>query len=369
MPDTTNIQQPPAIKQDTAQDTAIAAPIMPDTVGLPDTVKDTQQDTTGVNPALPLNDTVDFNTTQQPAVEKQTPEPAQETTSSPQTNKPAQITTVTAGTAVDSLREVYNPANNVHHYYHIPLKKITPVKDILQVTQHKTFSVKSLDPVLRNQKGNLYGMNWLYLGLFALIALCYIWLQFFNKKYIQLFYKSVFNYRLGNKLFRESNAQVRNIMFILNIIFFISIGMFTAYGLEKYATDLYPGILLAFLSSVGIVLAMVIGKTVVLYVIGFIFNAQKSVSEYVFNNYLVNKALGIILLPINVLLAFLQIEIKTGIFISGAALIFITFIIKYIKGSQGIKNSGFHFFHIFLYFCTLEILPLAIGIRFFVSIL
>ena len=112
------------------------------------------------------------------------------------------------------------------------------------------------------------------------------------------------------------------------------------------------------------------GKDLILRFLGWLFRVETLANEYLFNVFLVNKVLGIALLPFIILLAFGDPQwFGTVLFFSGAVAIAL-FIVRYLKSWSlfypFFKGSKFHFF---IYLCASEILPLAVLIKWLLHLL
>ena len=109
-------------------------------------------------------------------------------------------------------------------------------------------------------------------------------------------------------------------------------------------------------------------KLISLNFMGFILKTERTVKEYFYNILLINNFIGILLVPIILAVAYFpQFDkinlIKVGIFLYLAA-----FGYRVVRGMLiGVAVSGYSFFHIFLYFCSLEILPFLIIMKLVIS--
>ena len=113
-----------------------------------------------------------------------------------------------------------------------------------------------------------------------------------------------------------------------------------------------------------------LGKYIILQLVGYIFNVKDLVNTYVFVVFLINKVLGILLLPFILMLAFSKPAYYTIAFGGAAILTILLFLYRYLFSLTSVRNklhiSSFHFF---LYLCAFEILPLLILYKFIVQYL
>jgi hypothetical protein len=99
-----------------------------------------------------------------------------------------------------------------------------------------------------------------------------------------------------------------------------------------------------------------------------VFYRLDQINEYLHNVYVYNKILGIFLLPIT-FAAFYTSDNMAEILLIAAILFYIfSLIFKIIRGFQIIIKNDVFIFYSILYLCTLEILPIIIGIKIFKSL-
>jgi len=105
-------------------------------------------------------------------------------------------------------------------------------------------------------------------------------------------------------------------------------------------------------------------KSLVLQLVGWIFSDSERISEYIFNVFLINKILGLSLIPIVVLATYLSSGQEVLLHV-GISLVVLFYVYRLFRGYFiGRDNANLSQFYIFLYLCTLEILPLIIVTRF-----
>ncbi|MFA4852523.1 MAG: DUF4271 domain-containing protein, partial [Bacteroidales bacterium] len=96
---------------------------------------------------------------------------------------------------------------------------------------------------------------------------------------------------------------------------------------------------------------------------GFIFKTKKETSDYILNIYVFGQIAGVVLLPVIVLMSYLHSE---TIIYAGGILLVLLYVYSLFRGvvcvTYGVKISVYY---LFLYLCTLEILPLFILAKIF----
>ena len=148
---------------------------------------------------------------------------------------------------------------------------------------------------------------------------------------------------------------------LLNFLFVINMGVYLSFiaadngffkGMSFWIKSLY-GMLL--------VTAIYLVKYLVLKIMGWIFNVSNATDTYTFVVFLVNKMIGIFLLPLIVVMsfaspAFLSVLLVLSYFMIGAFFVY-RFLIAFRPIRNEIKVNRFHFF---LYLCAFEIAPLML---------
>ena len=100
-------------------------------------------------------------------------------------------------------------------------------------------------------------------------------------------------------------------------------------------------------------------KTIIISGTSLLFQTRESLNTYLSLNIISLQVLGVVLLPVSILISFGK-SINPLILLSlGSVLIIIFFVYRLIRTfSLAVKQTNSQWFHILLYICTLEILPL-----------
>ena len=138
-------------------------------------------------------------------------------------------------------------------------------------------------------------------------------------------------------------------------LFIYQLGLYYKWAFMPYIQG--EGFIYFFLIVSGSILLTYSIKMILIRTIGFVFKTREKFSEYLFNTFLINKILGMALLPIVICLAFIPqtepVLIKIGILLFAS-----TYVYRLIRGLIiGSSNANFSRFYLFLYLCTLEIFP------------
>jgi len=119
-----------------------------------------------------------------------------------------------------------------------------------------------------------------------------------------------------------------------------------------------------FVSLSFIILALFAIKFVVLKIIGFIFDINRLVSEYVSVLYLTYFNIAFIFLPVAVCFSLLDAKFVPYLLGIAILLLMMVFVWLFLRSSANIiSNFRFHKFYLFIYLCALEICPVLILIK------
>ncbi len=121
---------------------------------------------------------------------------------------------------------------------------------------------------------------------------------------------------------------------------------------------------------IAAMMVIYLGKYLILKFSGWAFRMKLTAGQYIFNVFLVNKIIGIVLLPFVVLIAFSSPEWQEPLGIVSGVLVVGLMGTRYIRSwpafQQLFKGSMFHFF---TYLCASEILPMAVLVKWLLLLL
>lgn len=255
------------------------------------------------------------------------------------------------------------PAHNVKAAaasVELPVKNTTPKYDLFEGHELKPREIK---PVIReNRHQDWFPILTIFIVfLFSLINL------FYQKKF-RTFLMSLFKRSTaqGN---REDNVFAQRLKVLLFILFALITASFFYQAGMVY--EVKPSKLTAF-QFFSVILFIVffnyLGKFLVVRVMGSIFKTEKEKTDYSNNILLFLNILAFGLFPLVVLIGFTpgmdaKMLIKTGCVFILAAILF-----RIGRGYiMAVSNPLLSKFYLFVYLCTLEILPLVVIFKLFVD--
>ncbi len=205
-----------------------------------------------------------------------------------------------------------------------------------------------------NSKDSLF---YLIVGILFYFAL----IRIFFEKYFNNLMTLFFRVSLRQQQIREQVLQTPLPSLLLNILYIISVGLYACFllhysrfGEEIYFWWLYLYCMLA-LSAIYLV------KFLFLKFCGWVFSISRATDTYIFIVFLVNKMLGIFLLPFLILIIFSGNETREVFITISLAMFFVLWMYRVLAAFRPISNEiKLTPFHFFLYLCAFEIAPLLL---------
>jgi len=230
------------------------------------------------------------------------------------------------------------------------------------VNRYKDFASRKIS---KYRLGTLVpkGQVWVPLVVLLLLLL-FATLKISFSKQLQTIVHSFFSNRVLNNLHKEDNLFTSWPFLLLFVQFGFTVGMFF-YLVAQFYHISFPGTGFQFYISISLlVIVLYILKIVILRVLGYIFNVQKPVNEYVTILYLSYFNLSLVFIPL--VIAFALSPLKYGPYCIAVSfvLLCVIFAFQLLRAAVNIlSNNRFSKVYLFLYFCALEICPILILIK------
>ena len=234
------------------------------------------------------------------------------------------------------------------------ISKITPVDS------GKIESVK-INPLTHGKRVSK-GVQIFFL-LFSLLLLIFI--VNVERNFVKDLWKVISNENYSSLHLRNQRNTMRQILFIMGyVVFLIQAGIFLYHALMvfNYQGRLFDNIW----TCLVLVICIYIIRHAGIRYLRWLFNNEKEMTLFGFDISTFNIALGLVLLPINVMLNFGPESLIKPLIITGIIIIAVAYFMRQLRwmltARQLIANSLFLFF---VYLCAVEILPLWAISKFF----
>jgi len=206
--------------------------------------------------------------------------------------------------------------------------------------------------------------RWVIIVLLALLLYAAMLNLIWNAEIKQVF-RSFYSKRSLSQVSGKEESTISAGAFIgLFILFGLTFGLFL-YQLASYKSVYYSisGLGL-FLWLATIIVILFAAKFLVLKVLGFIFDAQNVVKEYISLLYLTYFNAAFVFLPVTLCFSLLAAVFIPVLLAIVFVLLVVVFAWLYLRSSMNIiSNIRFHKFYLFIYLCALEICPILILIK------
>ncbi|HTA63292.1 MAG TPA: DUF4271 domain-containing protein [Bacteroidia bacterium] len=240
------------------------------------------------------------------------------------------------------------------------------MKTLLQIapsvfSKHE-LAVKHADSLERNGNYNLLA--------FVLIFVCcalviYIYLRFYKKTL--LVFSSVISYNASQQIQREGHSFIKSFSFFLFLIYMICGGIFFT-DLSIYegwfrntSTDV---VRLLVIASIGL---LIVCRRFLNQALGSVVK-EKNAAEDLFFQYAFGAYIGALIMLICCFLLHYSNVPPAYLFSLGVSLLGLLYVVRIIKTLVfGYSMYGFSLFHLVLYLCAVEIIPLAVFVKVIVN--
>jgi hypothetical protein len=229
-----------------------------------------------------------------------------------------------------------------------------------QALSHHPWLGFSAAPVIKTSVKRNSGKEILFYAIIAFLIAFALLRQAFPKYFHDLF-RLFFRTTLKQRQIREQLMQTPLPSLLLNGFFAISAGMYINLLLDHYKVKPVDNFWLSFLYCVAAVSSIYFIKFIGLRLSGWLFNMQSAANAYIFVVFVVNKIIGIFLIPFVVMLALAKgVVYEIALMASWcmiAGLIFYRLILTFGAVHNQVRVNPFHFI---LYICAFEIAPILL---------
>ncbi len=268
-----------------------------------------------------------------------------------------------------------NGDNKLFNHYNINSQNRIVLNPTIKIFSVRTISSNYVDYLnnkekyIRNVKSINFNLSNTWLIPVIIISIIFLGISsLFYNKYFKLLLESAINYRLSVVLLKDKNIMLGRLSLILNTLFSINIALFLTqlshyYSIRPFEINSF----IYFLFFLIIVPFIFLIKSITNRIIGYIFNKGEIFNEYIHSYYVLNKNLGIILMPIVIILPFINNNFVPYLIILGIIIIAFYYFLRMIHGIKIILSKDVSILYLILYLCILEILPVFWMYKFIIS--
>jgi len=208
--------------------------------------------------------------------------------------------------------------------------------------------------------------SWQIIILFVAILFVGVAKAFNTNRFKQIS-KSFFSYQIASEIIREEKAINHRVNLLLSSVYLLITGLFVyqLFLILAKTNSINMGFVF-YLKILTFLIAIYSVKYLFSYVLAFIFKQQTLFFEYSFNLSLFNNLLGLMLIPAVFLLYFTRISSSFLINYIAIPIFIFVFTLRILRLLKIATSKNISYLYIFLYICTLEILPLVVMIKIFI---
>ncbi|MEO9146309.1 MAG: DUF4271 domain-containing protein [Ginsengibacter sp.] len=262
---------------------------------------------------------------------------------------------LTDSNAVKSAADTMTPTAIVH-----PIINNSSFVTNKVLLNNRLINTKDASVYFIESERRVKGKEFLFYSLCVIVLILGIFKTFYSGYFKNLF-RVYFNTSLRQTQLADQLVQAKLPSFILNIFFAVTTGIYIWLLFNYFHPPrLISSRLLLPFCILSVALLYFI-KFCLLKFMGWVSDIQQTTDNYIFAIFLVNKIIGILLVPVVILLAFLNphwIPVVTNISVMILGLFFLS---RYVKSYGAIeKKIPLNPFHFIIYIVGAEIIPLII---------
>lgn len=231
--------------------------------------------------------------------------------------------------------------------------------------EYTTFETIGMPPKkleLPSRTLNQYSDDW-FTALFLGSVVVFSTVKHSFDKYLDNLFQSLFSYNTSARMFRERNISLIKAAFKLDIISYIILGLFLFQVLQYFSINNSLHTILLFLISQAGVILFLLAKKLLYFTTGWISEKQFDTSEFLYNYNNHIRVMGMVMLPVVAIIAWAPVIPQNIAITAGLTIVSILYLLLLWRGAIIFLKKQFSIFYLFLYLCTLEILPLLMVLK------
>lgn len=208
---------------------------------------------------------------------------------------------------------------------------------------------------------NFQKSDWVFFSFLICLGIA-AWFFFRNSKRLNQLFKAFLTPRSTNQLLREGNILSEAIVYPLLLIFFISVSLLVSVIINRYAH--VPFSLFFQVAIVAVLILFFLGKIIMVSLIGAIFNTKKETREYLTNYFVFNITLGLLAVPVIFIIFYIESIYAKPLIIILLIIFALVYVFRLYRSFLiGISSERYNLYYLFLYLCTVEILPYGVSFK------
>lgn len=228
------------------------------------------------------------------------------------------------------------------------------------LASHPYFNFNARPETRQMLRRVLENKDWAFYLFAALLLILGLYKLYFAKYFNDL-QRLFFNTTLKRKQIREQMLQAAFPSLLFNIYFIVSAGVYAFFLLQYYKLNQATNRWILLASCVLLILVIYLVKFITLKFSGWIFDRREAADTYIFIVFLLNKLLGVFLVPFSIVIAYARGNFLDIIVTLSYALIAGFFLYRFFLAYSALRNElKISLLHFFLYLCAFEIIPVIL---------
>ena len=262
---------------------------------------------------------------------------------------------------IDSTKLALIDSAALRHDSIVTAKRTSYIASIKRIVKDNYYLNSTGKPSAMVSKVRHYSSPESVFYLILLITALLAFFRYFYTRYFNNLFRVFFNASLRQSQLTDQLLQAKLPSLFFNIVFILTGGIYV-YLLLSYYHWIQPNNfwLVAFYCALSLAIVY-IGKLISLKFTGWVTGYSEVTNTYIFIIFLINKILGILLLPFAVIIAFSTPSLITASVIISLLLISLMFLLRFFRSygllQHQLKISKLHFF---MYVAGVEIIPLLL---------
>jgi len=220
--------------------------------------------------------------------------------------------------------------------------------------------LKGVEVVFPGKKIFRSNPDWL-VGVVLAAFLLFATVRLIFNKYLSQLLHSAVNYSTFTRLFRERYFNLLHASFRLDLVFNLELALLFYQFLSIHKINLgYTKSYSLYVACLVLIACYFLGKRIIYYLVGVLTESKQEVLEYLFGITVFNRVMGIFLLPLTAIIAFVPLTIAEPLLYLGLLVVVIFYVLALARGIKIFIKKQFSISYLILYLCTLEILPLLL---------
>jgi len=226
----------------------------------------------------------------------------------------------------------------------------------------ETINARDIGLVLPSRPVMHAHQDWFTIVIFIAIAL-FASVRHTFKNYLANLFQSLHNYSTASRMYRERNVSLSQGEIRLEIFSYFVFGLFFYQIAYHFNLNLPFTGFLKYVFALALVTSFLLIKKLIYLITGFIIENRQETGEFIYNISNHIRVMGILALPIVALIAWAPVTTPYPLFITGLTIMSFLYLILLWRGMIIFLKKQFSIFYLFLYLCTLEILPLLLVLK------